>query len=278
MNKSELILNPDGSIYHLALLPEDIAPTIILVGDQDRVESVSRHFEKIDVKKQRREFVTHTGWISGKRLTVISTGIGTDNIDIVINELDALVNIDFTTRTIKSNLTTLSFIRIGTSGSVNDDLHVGDFLLSRVAIGIDALGTYYKSENVVHPLLPAWSYIARAYDFNLDKVPTAYKQGITLTCPGFYGPQGRSLRLQPDYNLAINELGKIFMHGHYITNIEMETAGIYLLAELLGHRAISFNAILAHRIHGKFIENASSHIDELISAVLEWITSETERQ
>ena len=270
MKESELILNPDGSIYHLALLPEDIAPTIILVGDQDRVQLVSQHFDRIEVKKQRREFITHTGRIGDKRISVISTGIGTDNIDIVLNELDALVNIDFITRTIKTSITSLTVIRIGTSGSIHPDVHLDDILVSRYAMGTDSTGQYYGIHESPHKLLPAWSYMVKAHYFDLQKFPGPFKEGITLTCPGFYAAQGRALRLSPEYKLPLDQLQDIQLHGFSITNLEMETAGIYLLAEKLGHKAISFNAILANRLAGKFSTRREIVVNELIKNVLQW--------
>src|SRR5688500_5985746 len=235
MKESELILNPDGSIYHLSLLPDDIAPTVIFIGDPERVHLISRHFDRLEFKKQRREFITHTGWIGDKRLTVISTGIGTDNIDIVLNELDALVNIDFETKTIKPSLTSLNIIRLGTSGSIHPDVHMDEVLVSRYAVGTDSLGNYYGANKSPHPVLPPWSYFVKAHNFNLNEFHGTLKEGITLTCPGFYGPQGRSLRISGDYDLSIDRLSEIEINGLNVTNIDMETAGIYLLAHTLGH-------------------------------------------
>ncbi|HZV68404.1 MAG TPA: nucleoside phosphorylase [Saprospiraceae bacterium] len=272
MKDSELILNPDGSIYHLTLLPEDISNTIILVGDQDRVPEVSKYFDRIDLKKNKREFVTHTGWLGNKRITVISTGIGTDNIDIVLNELDALVNIDFKTREVKAELQALSLIRIGTSGAIHPDVNLDDIVVSKYAIGTDALGHYFDVPKQPHPLLPSWSYLTARYAFDLNKFPSDFIEGITLTCPGFYNPQGRVLRIASTYNLDIEKLNSIKINNTSITNLEMETSGIYLLANLLGHKAISFNAILAQRLNGKFSSNPGKVVDELIQHVLKWIS------
>ncbi len=274
MNASELIINPDGSIYHLSLRPEEIADTIILVGDPDRVPKVSAHFDRIELKKQKREFVTHTGWLGKKRITVISTGIGTDNIEIVLNELDALVNIDFATRQIKSTLTSLSLIRIGTSGSLHPDIDIDQIVVSGYAIGTDALGHYYDVERQPHPILPSWSYLTKRYPFNLSNFQSAFKEGITLTAPGFYHPQGRSLRLQSNYHFPLEELSSIQIHNTPITNLEMETAGIYLLAEKFGHKAISFNAILAQRLEGRFSSLPEKIIGRLITDVLQWIVND----
>ncbi len=271
MKESELILHPDGSIYHLAILPEDVAQTIILVGDQGRVPLVSQYFDRIDIKKQHREFFTHTGWVGKKRISVISTGIGTDNIDIVLNELDALVNIDFQKRTVKTSLTSLNIIRIGTSGSIHPDVHINEILVSRYAIGTDSLGQYYLKTDNLHELLPPWSYLSKAYEFDLTNFSGAFKEGITLTCPGFYATQGRVLRITPPYKMPIDQLHTITIEGLSVTNLEMETAAIYLLSAMMGHKAISFNAILAHRIKGVFTKGHSAVIDQLIINVLTWI-------
>lgn len=271
MKSSELILNADGSIYHLHLLPQDIAPTVILVGDQDRVPMVSKHFDKIDVQKQKREFITHTGWIGTKRISVMSTGIGTDNIDIVLNELDALVNIDFHNRKIKHELTSLNIIRVGTSGSIHPDIAVDEIVVSTMAIGVDNLGSYYHSEKANHPQLPSWSYVTRRHDFNLEEFKAPHHSGITLTCPGFYGPQGRILRSATSYTIPIDDLHKESIEGLYFTNLEMESSAIYLLADALGHKAISFNTILANRLEGTFTLNPRQAVSNLIENVLAWI-------
>lgn len=272
MRESELILNADGSIYHLALLPEDLAQTIILVGDQNRVAMVSQYFDRIEIKKQKREFITHTGWVRNKRISVISTGIGTDNIDIVLNELDALANIDFKERKVKSDLTSLNFIRIGTSGAIHPEIELEDVLISRYAIGTDSLGEYYGTHQSPHELFPAWSYLVKAYGFDLSNLPGTYKEGVIITCPGFYAAQGRSLRLTPEYELPIERLHEIPIHGLPITNIDMETAAIYLLAEKMGHKAISFNIVLAHRIHQKFTKEYSVPMNKTIGEILLWIS------
>lgn len=273
MNAAELILNPDGSIYHLNLLPQDIAHTIILVGDPDRVVKVSNFFDTIDLIKHKREFITHSGWFNQKRITVMSTGIGTDNIDIVINELDALVNVDFDTRAPKNKLTSLNLIRIGTSGSIHPEVPVNTIVVSAKAVGTDALGMYYKHQKLNHPMLPEWSYIADRHPFNLNAFTEPYMEGITLTCPGFYGPQGRVIRAPLDYDIPIEQLHKFNMDDLTFTNLEMETSAIYLLAGILGHKAISFNDILAQRIKGDFNNKTIPSMENLIRAVLKWITS-----
>ena len=271
MTEAELILNPDGSIYHLNLLPEDIASTIILVGDPGRVQKVSKFFRTIDLIKQKREFITHTGWVANKRVTVISTGIGTDNIDIVINELDALANIDLSTRQVKKELTPLNLIRIGTSGSVHPDVTAGSIVISHRAIGIDLLGKYYGGQPFVYPSFPEWSYQTSCFPFDLSSFSIPYHEGVTLTCAGFYGPQSRNLRAPAFYPLPEEELYKIPLDRWTITNLEMETAAIYLLAERLGHKALSFNDILAERLAGKFSTQPGKSIDKLIEAVMQWV-------
>jgi uridine phosphorylase len=272
MNAAELILNPDGSIYHLNLLPEDIAPTVILVGDPGRVPKVSKFFNTIEVIKQKREFITHTGWIGDKRITVLSTGIGTDNIDIVVNELDALVNIDLATRLPKENLTSLNLVRIGTSGTIHPDVQAGDMIISGLAVGTDAIGMYYKHQALDHLLLPSWSYLTKRYPFDLSDFPEPFKEGITLTCPGFYGPQGRILRAPVAYSPPIDELYEVEIDGLPFINLEMETSAIYLFADMLGHKAISVNLILAQRLHGKF-SNTNEAMENLIQSTLKWITT-----
>ena len=271
MRESELIINPDGSVYHLALLPEEIADYIIFVGDQNRVDPVSKHFDTIEVKKSMREFVTHTGRIGPLRISVMSTGIGTDNIDIVMNEIDALANIDFSTRTVKEKIKSLTIIRIGTSGSVHPEIKLDDMLVSRYAIGTDSLGQYYGVQQNPHELLPPWSYLVKGYDFDLGHFHQQLKHGITLTAPGFYAAQGRLLRMEPEFSLAIEDLQNIMIEGLPVTNIEMETSGIYLLAEKMGHKAISFNAILAERLNLKFSKDPKKTVKKLIEATLEWV-------
>lgn len=284
---SELILNEDGSIYHLNLLPEDLAPTVITVGDPDRVSSVTKYFDSIEVSKHKREFNTQTGTYKGKRITVISTGIGTDNIDIVFNELDALVNIDFTTRTLKKQHTALDIIRIGTSGTIQPNIALDSFLISEMAIGFDSLLHFYKSNHVLHPEVSTefvkqtnWAddkstpYVVSYNEklgskFKSDKVVT----GFTATNVGFYGPQSRVLRLEVNDELLNEKLANFSYNKLQITNLEMETAGIYGMAKLLGHRAVSMNAIIANRALGQFSEKPANVVDELIQYTLDKIVS-----
>lgn len=282
LSEADLIINPDGSIYHLNLLPEDIADTIITVGDLDRVAEVSKHFDSIEVKKGKREFITHTGYLGKTRITVLSTGIGTDNIDIVLNELDALVNIDFNTREIKKELKSLDIIRIGTSGAIQTDIPMGTILASSFGLGFDALMHYYIHElsGDEHSLLDSIKshfshikgihpYITAADKGLLEKIGTEMEKGITITAPGFYAPQGRQVRAKnaiPDF---INQLNSFSEGKNRITNLEMETAGIYALAKTLGHKAISVNAILASRVKFEFSTEPNKIVDKAIKMVLE---------
>lgn len=281
--ESELILNPDGSIYHLNILPEDIASTIITVGDPDRVSSVSNYFDTIEVKKGKREFVTHTGTYKGKRITVISTGIGTDNIDIVFNELDALVNVDFKKRQVKENFTKLDIIRIGTSGSIQENIPLDAFLISEWAIGFDSLLHFYDSEHVQHSAVSE-AFVKHADWFTKKSMPYVVKAdqslvdqltsektvlGFTATNVGFYGPQSRKIRLNVQDEGLNDKLASFSFDGKQITNLEMETAGIYGLASLLGHRAISMNAIIANRPLGQFSKTPKATVDQLIQYTLE---------
>ena len=285
---SELILNPDKSIYHLNLVPEDVADTIILVGDQNRVARVSRYFDSIELTKQRREFITHTGYLNNKRLSVVSTGIGTDNIDIVINELDALVNIDFDSRSIKEELTTLEFVRIGTSGAIQPDIPLDSFVLSEYAIGFDNVLHFYNGEHIQYPDIQLafiehmdWSvYKSIPYVVMSDLIlaEKLYSEqvirGFTGTNVGFYGPQGRTLRLSLEDELLNEKLTSFEYQGKRITNLEMESSAIYGLASLLGHRALSMNTILANRSTGQFSKNPAEAIDGLIQYTLEKLTSD----
>lgn len=285
--ESELIINPDGGIYHLHLKPHELAETVITVGDPNRVESVSRFFDTIQHKVQHREFVTHTGYLNNKRLSVISTGIGTDNIDIVFNELDALANIDFATRKAKTELTALNIIRVGTSGSVQEDIEVDTILISEAAIGMDGLLNYYSYENTIqetvyleafNSYIKPWlknssPYIASAGETLLQKFESHYPKGTTITANGFYAPQGRMLRLQQEFPGFIEAINK-FRHKHFrITNLEMETAGIYGLGKLMGHQCLSVNAILANRARHKFSSDPAGVVGKMIEEVLEIATS-----
>jgi uridine phosphorylase len=281
ISNSDLIINQDGSIYHLNLLPEDVADTVITVGDPERVSEVSRYFDRIELKKGKREFITHTGYLGSKRITVISTGIGTDNIDIVINELDALVNIDFSTRSVKEDLKSLDIIRIGTSGTVQNDISMGSILVSEYGIGLDALMNYYLHDLDRDELLLLGAimshfndlkgispYITSADPVLLDKIGKDLHKGITLTAPGFYSPQGREVRAKSTFPNLVDLFTSFSFNNQRITNLEMETAGIYALSKAMGHKAISINAILASRVKFEFSNNPAKIIDEAIQLVL----------
>ena len=280
---SELILNPDGSVYHLNLLPEQIAQDIIFVGDQDRVEKITQNFDSIEFSTQKREFKTQTGYLNGKRITVISTGIGPDNIDIVMNELDALVNIDLETKIPKANLKSLNIIRIGTSGSLQPQIPVDSFVLSQYAIGLDNMLRSYQIDHISHSNIENafvqhtnWDQF-KGKPYCIAAAPILQNvfennnifTGITATAPGFYGPQGRILRLDiQDKNLN-SKMDSFEINNLKITNLEMETAAIYGLSALLGHRALSLSAIIANRSSGTFSQNPEKTIVKLINLVLE---------
>lgn len=282
--ESELILNSDGSVYHLHLRPEDIADTIILVGDPDRVPMVSRYFDSIVFQTQKREFVTHTGFVGKKKLSVLSTGIGTDNIDIVLTELDALVNVDFATRTACPQHTELSLIRIGTSGCLQPDIPIDSFVASEFGLGFDNLLHFYhwnnnETEADLSQHLPSFTDIVRPYIAQgsislIEKIAQKdMYRGITATCSGFYGPQGRQVRLLPRIEDFLDQLRDWRHEQHRVTNFEMETSGIYGLARLLGHQALSTNAIVAQRARQQFSSNSTQTIENLIQTVLQRLTS-----
>ena len=279
---SELIINNRGAIYHLNCRPEEVAPTIITVGDPDRVKEVSKHFDQIEYKKHHREFITHTGFIGKKRLSVVSTGIGPDNIDIVINELDALFNIDFETRTIKDNLTSLEIIRIGTSGSLQKEISVDSFVSSTHGLGLDNLMNFYKSHNNEEEtqILHAFNnhtqltqgisapYINSANVNLMKKFVAGFHHGITVTCPGFYGPQGRVLRMGLSQPSLIDKLGSFHFGNHRISNFEMETSAIYGMGKVLGHHCLSLSAIVANRISKEFSKDGNAAVQKLIEMTL----------
>lgn len=287
IKNSELILNSDGSIYHLNLKPSDISDTIIFVGDQDRVIEVTKHFETIEFETQSREFKTQTGIFKGKRISVISTGIGSDNIDIVLNELDALVNIDFKTREIKTNKTSLSIVRIGTSGALQPDIAVDSFVLSSYGIDINGMLQSYNIENIKNESIeqafvkhtnwsPKKSYpVIVNNSKRLEGLLSSNQtlKGMTATCGGFYGPQGRILRLEIQDDSLNNKMNSFDFNGLRVTNFEMETSAIYGLSKLLGHEACSMNAILANRSLGTISKNPQKTIDELIVYCLSKLVS-----
>lgn len=286
MNKipeTELILNPDGSVYHLHLQPQDIAETVIIVGDQERVASISKRFDKIEFQVQNREFVTHTGMVGNKRITALSSGIGTDNIDIVLNELDAAVNIDLKERVPKEKHTSLNIIRIGTSGSLQPDIPVDGFLLSSHGLGFDGLLNFYdvanttENEELVDAFITHTNWknnLARPYLFEgssklLSKLEEGMYKGITATAPGFYAPQGRELRLKAAM-LNLNEkLTSFNFKGQRIANFEMETSALFGLGTALGHNCATVCAIIGNRVTMQFSKDYKKAVDKLIDAVLE---------
>ena len=286
IKQSELILNPDGSIYHLHLRPEDLATTIITVGDPDRVDQVSKYFDHIELKQQKREFKTHTGLYKNQRITVISTGIGSDNIDIVLNELDALVNIDFETRTLKNKLTALDIVRIGTSGALQADIPVDSILISTHGLDINGMLPSYEIETIRNKAFE--KAFCMHTEWNNDRAQPVLVEnskalehqlyenhiltGITATCGGFYGPQGRMLRLEPKDSIFRNKLQSFRYEDLKITNFEMETSAIYGLSKLLGHQACSMNAILANRANGSFSKKPDETINYLIQYTLNKLT------
>ncbi len=284
--ETELILNPNGSVYHLQLLPENIPQNIIIVGDPGRVEIVSWHFDTVDFKIQNREFVTHCGTYNGKRVMVISSGIGTDNIDILINELDAAVNIDLKTRMVKDEHTTLNIVRIGTSGALQQDIPVDSYVVSSHGLGFDGLLNYYQdlhliNENEISEAfikqtnwnknLP-YPYCIKGSEELINKIGYDFEKGVTATAPGFYGPQGRKLRLTPwveDFNEELTN----FKHLQYrITNFEMETSALYGLGALLGHQTCTVCAVIANRVIKQYSKNHHLAVQNLIDLVLKRLT------
>jgi uridine phosphorylase len=287
MKPSELILNADQSIYHLHLHPEQVAPLIITVGDQDRVAKVSAYFDKVEFRVRKREFVTHTGWLGKTRLSVISTGIGPDNIDIVLNELDALFNVDLKTKEVKPDITPLTFIRLGTAGGLQREIPVDALVASIGGLGMDGLLQYYHApEQQDHPLVHAlrkhclndWHFPLAPYYASGDPDLMArfshnFYTGITATNPGFYGPQGRQLRASVRQPRYLDLLQTFEFEGNKIVNLEMETAALYGLSNLLGHRAISLSAILANRAEGTFSRNPARSVRHLLETALESIAA-----
>ena len=281
--ESELILNPDGSVYHINLKPENLANTIIFVGDQDRVPKVAQYFDSIEFETQKREFRTITGVYKGKRMTIISTGIGPDNIDIVVNELDALVNIDLETRTVKKELTKLNIVRIGTSGSLQADVPVDSFVLAQYGLGLDGMLLAYDCEHVFNPEMEkafiahtGWSekksypyFIKNSSELEKRLESDRVVKGVTATAGGFYGPQGRILRLAIQDNDLNSKIDSFDFNGTHITNLEMETSAIYGLSKLLGHNACSMNAIIANRANGTFSSDYKQAVENLIQYTLD---------
>lgn len=287
IEESELIINSRGAIYHLDIRPDELAHKIFLVGDPGRVPVVSKFFDRIEIKQQHREFVSHTGYIGSERFSVISTGIGTDNIDIVMNELDALVNIDFDTRSIKSKLERLQIIRLGTSGSLQKEIPVDSFVVSTHGLGIDNLLNFYRMEprGAEQDILQAFTThtqlhqqfanpsIASASGYLLKYFTEGFHSGITITCPGFYGPQGRILRLGLRHPDLIERLTSFNFGPYRISNFEMETSAIYGLGNMLGHQCLSLNVIVANRISKTFSANGLLAVERMIEKSFEVIRS-----
>lgn len=283
MKPSELILNPDGSIYHLHLLPEQVAPLILTVGDQDRVAQVSKYFDQVEYRIQKREFITHTGRVGNTRISVISTGIGPDNIDIVLNELDAIFNIDLETKEVKQETKALTFVRIGTAGGLQEEIPVDAIVASSGALGMDGLLQYYDAPAFLNsPLLnalkdhcrPHWDFPLQPYFVASDDNMLAHfgrhcYSGITATNPGFYGPQGRQLRAKVKAPEYLDYLKSFEFEGRRIVNLEMETSAMYGLSTMLGHRALSLSTILANRALGQFSSNPTNSVRKLIEFTLE---------
>ena len=283
---SELILNEDGSVFHLHIHPEDVADNVILVGAPERVDLVSSFFSKIEVEAENREFRTRTGLFNGKRVTVTSTGIGTDNIDIAVNELDAAVNIDLKSRTIKPQKRVLNLIRIGTSGALQADIEVGEPVISEMAAGFDGMLNYYRDRNLVsdlaieaafkkhmnwNPILTS-PYFVKSSDALLKKIGFDMRKGITISAPGFYGPQGRVLRLPLQDAEINNKITAFEYNGHKITNYEMECSAIYGLGALLGHNAITVCSIIANRLNKNASSSYNGSMSNLIETVLQRLT------
>lgn len=279
-SEADLILNKDGSVYHLNLKPEHVADTVILVGDPGRVHRVSKHFDSVEFEMNQREFITHTGVLGSKRITVMSTGMGMDNIEIALVELDALVNIDLKKRIPKETHKSIQLIRIGTSGAIQENIAVGSHLLSEYAVGLGSLLTFYELDQTINEeainntlqqkfQFPFQSYCIKGSDILTDILGSDLLKGITITTPGFYAPQGRSMRVPTRYAHFLDELIYLHTSNYWFTNFEMETAAIYAMSRLLGHEAISLNAIIANRMKKSFAKDPNKVIDELIINTLQ---------
>lgn len=282
---SQLVFNEEGAIYHLNLFPEMLADNVILVGDPGRVPMVSQHFDNIEFTRENREIITHTGTYKGKRITVLSTGMGTDNIDIVVNELDAVANIDFEKRVPKAEHRTLNLVRIGTSGALQADIDVDTCVASRYTVGLDGLAYFYKNHKSVidnkmtdafindmnYPADLPKPYIVESSEELFNRLSEGFHSGITATSPGFYGPQGRSIRAELNYPNINNDIEKFRFNGLRITNFEMESSALFMLAKILGHNALTICAIAANRVLEKFSPNYHPTMEKLISKVLDRI-------
>ncbi|MDT8393436.1 MAG: nucleoside phosphorylase [Bacteroidales bacterium] len=287
LKESELILNPDGSLYHINLGPGQLASKIILVGDPQRVSLISKHFDTVEYRTENREIHTHTGMLNNVRISVMSTGMGPDNIDIVMNEIDAVVNIDLNTRQPKARHTGLEIVRLGTSGSLQSDIPVDDFCMATHGLGMDGLLHFYRHSNVNEqeiadafirqtdwPHELAVPYVVKGSGRLAEMIGSDLHQGITITAPGFYGPQGRSLRLETAY-AGLNDRITAFKHHHHrILNFEMETSALYAMGRLLGHQTLTVCTILANRVTGSYSHQPKRSIEKLIKLVLERLTQQ----
>jgi len=282
ISETDLLLNPDGSVYHLNLLPKHISDTVIAVGDPSRVYLVSQFFDEVEFEMNKREFITHVGRFNGKKITVISTGIGTDNVEIFFSELDALVNIDLKSGEVKPRKKKLKVIRIGTSGALQEDIAVGSFLVSDFAVGLDNLMNFYDLAMTEEELKLATDiqdkigfafrpYVVQGSDMLRKQIGFDMRVGNTVTAPGFYAPQGRTLRAPVRIPNLMESLNYYHKDDFWLTNFEMETSGYYAMARLLGHEALSVNAILANRIKNKFVKDPNKVMEALIEKVLERI-------
>jgi uridine phosphorylase len=284
---SELIINKRGAVYHLDCRPEELAATIITVGDPGRVKEVSKYFDRIEYQNNHREFITHTGYIGNKRISCVSTGIGPDNIDIVLNEIDALANINFDTRQVNEQLTSLNIIRMGTCGSLQNNMPVDSFVASTHGLGLDNLAHFYKLPHAddESQLLQAFNthtqlgngniapYLQVAAPALLKHFTNGFHQGITVTCPGFFGPQGRVLRLGLAYPNLVDSLTSFAFGNHRIANFEMETAAIYALGRALGHHCLSLSVIVANRVQKQFTSDGDKAVENLIQHSLKIIAA-----
>jgi len=287
IHSSELILNPDGSIYHLALQPEQVAHKIIVAGDPDRIATISAKFDSIECKVQNREFITHTGTFNGQRVTAMATGIGTDNIDIVLNELDALVNCNLHDRTVKEQLTSLEIVRIGTCGSIQEHVPADEIVVSTHAIGLDGLMNFYDfemdaEENKMFEEFKSqteWRdrfnkpYLVKGSSDLIERIGKGFHPGVTMTANGFYAPQGRRLRLLPRHTEVNEDLRKFKFEGNMIVNYEMETSALYGLSKLMGHKACTVCAVVANRYANSFSDDYKPVMNKLIDDVLERLTA-----
>jgi len=286
IKESELIINADGSIYHLNLKPEHIPENIILVGDPGRVERISRHFSKIEHRSSNREIFAHIGYFNNQRLMVMSTGMGTDNMDIIMNELDALVNVDFKTRTIKEQLKSLNIVRLGTSGAVQADIPVGSHAASSYGLGLDGLLPFYLSEHVTETAISnhfiqqvnwpddlPYPYFAKCSEELFKRIAPGMVSGITATAPGFFGPQGRVVRMPLKYPHLMEKFQHFRFEGERIINFEMETSALYGLGKMLGHNTLTVCAVIANRASRTYLGDYKPVIDELIEIVLNRMTN-----